>query len=149
VVPIIMTRINLVDVEDLSDQHLFAEWREMVRIPTAVRKLNGQQFTGIPDTYRMGAGHVKFFYNKLNFLHERYQQLTQELMTRNFKITIRDEDEVFFSGIVQRNQVPWEPSKEEIEISAERISVRLREKPKLHRYFGEHRDPEFFIARYK
>ena len=31
-----MTRINVVQVQELCDQHLLAEWRELTRIPNGV-----------------------------------------------------------------------------------------------------------------
>ena len=66
-----MTRINTVPVECLSDKHLLAEYRELPRIFTAVAKIydSGNQLpTDIPPNYKLGAGHVKFFYDKLLWL---------------------------------------------------------------------------------
>jgi deoxyribonuclease (pyrimidine dimer) len=33
-----MTRVNLVNVEHLADQHLFAEFRELKMVPVALRR---------------------------------------------------------------------------------------------------------------
>lgn len=60
-----MTRINLVPVSELSDQHLIAEYRELPRIFNLV--LNAQYKGKYPldfkisDTYLLGTGHVTFF----------------------------------------------------------------------------------------
>lgn len=82
-----MTRINAnIDPADLIDQHLLAEYRELVRIPNAVLKkqLSGQPVdTGkLPQDFRLGSGHVLFFYNKNAFLHRRFLALKQELSKR-------------------------------------------------------------------
>lgn len=85
-----MTRINVVDPTMLSDKHLMAEYRELPRVFTAVLKLQNQGFkpsdVDIPSSYRLGAGHVKFFYDKVEYLYYRYAQLVDELKTRNFSL---------------------------------------------------------------
>jgi deoxyribonuclease (pyrimidine dimer) len=109
-----MTRINLVPVEQLTDQHLFAEFRECKMVPKSLartlaskrrqaRHLLSTQCTGsslaatdaeirylatkltlqaIPAAYCLGKGHVSFFYDKGNYLHERYLQIRRELSLR-------------------------------------------------------------------
>ncbi len=59
-----MTRINLVPPEELCDQHLLAEHRELTRIPNAVAK-GKYHLKGQPAEYKLGEGHVRFFFNKL------------------------------------------------------------------------------------
>lgn len=82
-----MTRINVIPVTDLCDQHLLAEHRELVRIPNSL--LSGKlsfQYDDRPSEYTLGAGHVKFFTNKLRFLFTRYQSLHEECLCRGFKV---------------------------------------------------------------
>ena len=86
-----MTRINLVDPRYLTNAHLMAEYRELPRIFTSVRKLVSRGISlkevhGIPDTYKLGTGHVKFFYPKLFWLRERYITLYEELIRRGFNL---------------------------------------------------------------
>ena len=40
----------------------------------------------IPDTFRLGTGHVKFFYNKLLYLKLRYERLYNECKKRGFNV---------------------------------------------------------------
>lgn len=62
-----MTRINAnIDPADLCDQHLIAEYREMVRIPNFVLT-HPTKLNAIPDTYRLGTGHVNSFITKYVF----------------------------------------------------------------------------------
>ncbi len=78
-----MTRINVVPPEELCDQHLLAEYRELTRIPNTV--LRGKfSLEGQPDDYKLGAGHVKFFYDKLLFLRRRYKKLREACVSRGF-----------------------------------------------------------------
>lgn len=62
-----MTRINLVPPSELCDQHLLAEHRELTRIPNAVAK-GKFHLKGQPTEYKLGEGHVRFFFNKMAFL---------------------------------------------------------------------------------
>lgn len=83
-----MTRINLIDPKFLCDQHLLAEHRELTRIPNSI--LSGKyklEPHKISPEYILGIGHVTFFLNKIDFLFERYLQLHQECLNRNFAVT--------------------------------------------------------------
>jgi len=149
-----MTRINLVHVQDLADQHLFAEWREIKMVPAALRRsLRTRSIHDVSSsiglTYTLNKGHVTFFYNKMLFLFQRYKQLTDELHARDFSIAEHDPDQLFLTDIVPEMQDPfWSPSNDEIEISVDRISLRLNERPEWYRYYGKVESPEFFIELY-
>jgi len=82
-----MTRINVgVAPKELPDRLLLAEHREITRIPNAVRS-GRAKLVNIPDEFTLGTGHVKFFYNKLSYLKDRYLDLYQECCNRGFKVT--------------------------------------------------------------
>lgn len=82
-----MTRINVgVDPAELPDKLLLAEHREITRIPNAV-KSGRAKFSDIPETFRLGAGHVKFFYSRLLYLKKRYNSLYRESIKRGFNVT--------------------------------------------------------------
>ena len=55
-----MTRINLVPPEELCDQHLLAEHRELTRIPNAVAK-GKYHLKGQPAEYKLGGRACAFF----------------------------------------------------------------------------------------
>lgn len=61
-----MTRINVVPVEELCDQHLLAEHRELTRIPNAVAR-GRFSLLGQPADYKLGEGHVRFSLTSFNF----------------------------------------------------------------------------------
>lgn len=83
-----MTRINVgVDPKELPDKLLLAEHREIKRLPSNYKKrLEKNDFSGIPDTFRLGAGHVNFFLNKGFYTFCRYLQIYIECKKRGFNI---------------------------------------------------------------
>ena len=128
-----MTRINIVPVTDLYDQHLMAEYRELPRIFTYVQKLKAIP-TDIPNSYTLGKGHVKFFSDKTKFLMGRYLQLVDELLQRGYKINFdRDVLNEQYSAIDSKFKNSYTPSDEEILISRERINEKLAQKPGWYR----------------
>lgn len=92
-----MTRINVVDVNELCDQHLFAEFRELTRIPNKLRsgKLSFDK-SRIVAAYTVqtnanpygGRGHEYFFVDKLAWLERRYTALANELVERGYFIKL-------------------------------------------------------------
>ena len=81
-----MTRINVgISPTELTDKHLLAEHREIKRIPNCINK-GKYNMDGIPDRFKLGTGHVKFFYNKLFYLFTRYLELYVECKKRGFNV---------------------------------------------------------------
>lgn len=118
-----MTRINaFIPVAELSDKHLLAEHREIKRIPNMVNS-GKAKIENIPSKFTLGKGHVKFFYNKLLWLFNRYQQIRDECYKRGFNIT--DYSEAFMVWSENEYLVnDWQPDKTEIK----RIQTILRER---------------------
>ena len=131
-----MTRINLIPVEELTDQHLMAEYRELPMIAKALEKTlksrSRYQETKVSSTYVLGTGHIYFFYNKRDYLVNRYINLVRELKSRKFNIdpNARNMSWEVFDNITQ---VQWQPSAEEIEINRNRINERISLKPDWYR----------------
>ena len=81
-----MTRINVgIPPAELVNQHLIAEHREIKRIPNCIAK-GKYNMEGIPKKFKLGTGHVKFFYNKLLYLKNRYVSLYNECIKRGFNV---------------------------------------------------------------
>ena len=85
-----MTRINLVPPEELSDQHLIAEYREIFMVGSSLqRSLKSPNWKkakdSIPRQFTLNKGHVKFFYDKGNYLSNRYLELVEEMHRRSMK----------------------------------------------------------------
>ena len=81
-----MVRINLIEPKKLSDQHLIAEYNEILMLVGYMRKF--PKLIGIPDSYRLGEGHIKFFKNKLGYLAERFELLKKKRNTRGFSANL-------------------------------------------------------------
>lgn len=76
-----MTRINLIDVEELSDQNLLAEYREL---PRCIKQ--DFDLSDAPKQYTLGKGHMKWAAQYPGFLIGRYYQICNELVYRGFKL---------------------------------------------------------------
>lgn len=129
-----MTRISsTVKPSELCDQMLIAEHREIVRIPNCI-KSGKAKIENIPDFYRLGSGHVKFFYNKLGYLCNRYNELRTECIKRGFNVQNYNDA---FNDVPTKLLNIWEPDIKSIRpIIVERINERLSTM-KVIRYYGK------------
>ena len=123
-----MTRINLVNPVELNDSHLLAEHRELTRIPNNIIK-GKYSLSGVPSEYVLGAGHVKFFYNRMGFLKRRYDALHTECLERGFNVQYR-----FPEGLPVELMGDYTPTEHALRINRERIIARW---PKKARYNGQ------------
>ena len=122
-----MTRINCgIQPAQLSDAHLIAEHREIKRIPNTI-KSGKAKVENIPSSFRLGEGHVKFFYNKLFYLRKRYIQLYKECIRRGFNVTNFIEA---FDGLPTDLCYDYEPTENDKAIIQARITERLSNKNK-------------------
>lgn len=122
-----MTRINLVPPAELCDQHLLAEHRELTRIPNAVAK-GKFSLKGQPEDYKLGEGHVRFFFNKLTFLKKRYDSLHEECLARGFNV------QYFWSSDLPNEPtlgLDYEPTETALKANRERIEIRMPTKPRF------------------
>ena len=120
-----MTRINVVPVKELLDEHLRAEYREITRIPNHLVKVGMKpNMDNQPSRYTLGTGHVKFFYDKMAWLRKRFEELSIEMDTRGFK-----------TGKEWSYQLPVSLSKdykvteEDLKVNRERIIDRMPKNP--------------------
>lgn len=142
-----LTRINIIDPSLLADQHLVAEYRETPMVPAALKRTlasaRGYSKSRIPKRFTLNTGHVTFFYDKLDYLQNRYDQLISEMKSRGMN---PDPTRVLnFDGIPQHCFGSWTPSADEQLIVIERISMRLRQKTNWYRYHGTTADVEHLI----
>ena len=70
-------RINVIPMNMLADQHLFAEFREIKMLPKSLlRSWNakkGIDYSKISKHYTLNTGHGYFFYDKLNYIFKKLQ----------------------------------------------------------------------------
>lgn len=117
-----MTRINCgIPPAELTDKHLLAEHREIVRIPNCVAK-GRYSLKGQPAEFKLGAGHVKFFYDKLKYLFKRYQQIYKECVKRGFNVTYFGDA---WDNVPKELYKDYKPTERDQEIIRVRIEERL------------------------
>ena len=131
-----MTRINIVPVEELMDQHLIAEYREITMVPASLKRTLSSE-TGlnpkkIPEIYTLNKGHVYFFYNKGKYLAKRYQLLVNEMKVRGFN---PNNNRKFPVDIFKNNDLfnDWTPCLNEYDIIRERIQQKISKNPEWYR----------------
>ena len=114
-----MTRINTgIQPEELPDKLLLAELREIKRIPNVIRQ-GKYNMKGIPEEFTLGQGHVKFFYNKLKYLLDRYNALRQEALQRGFNVSDWSDA---WNGVPAQLMNDYVETKRDREILLERIA---------------------------
>lgn len=129
-----MTRINCVPVEELCNEHLLAEYKELPRISGAIWRWHEKTTTNIeglgevfvsptaPDSYCMGKGHVKFFYDKGEWLRRRFEEeIVPELERRGYNLSYTS-----YRPHPDGYNLDWVPDENAKEICRERIKERLK-----------------------
>jgi len=122
-----MTRINCIPVQELTNKHLMAEYYELPRVFTlAQAAFNRDDIKNIPCEYTLGKGHVRFFYDKIGFLHDRYNDLYIELVNRNYKLNTYKFNQIIKTVLLLPNSLynDWTPTKDAQTINRKRINKR-------------------------
>jgi deoxyribonuclease (pyrimidine dimer) len=134
-----MVRINLIDPSALADQHLVAEYNEILMLLGYVRRYPDAE--GIPQRYTLGKGHIKFFKDKLSYIRDRHEQLKTEMRKRGF-VPLQSIDLKEFPLSLHNN---WKPDAKAIKAIKERIIAKLRMKPQYYRYHSKTQPIELLV----
>jgi deoxyribonuclease (pyrimidine dimer) len=129
-----MTRINAgIQVEKLTDQHLVAEYREILRVGTLFKKRieADKKFNDVPLNFVFGKGHVSFFFSKGYFINQRWQQLVHEMKNRGFNPTLKFLDH--WEGYPQYN-LDYVPPIDVTKLVKERIKSNIQNQKSPIRY---------------
>lgn len=114
-----------------------AEYRELPMVHGSLKRslksARGFDKKRIPPKYTLNTGHVTFFYNKGLFLYKRYESLIEELFSRGYEISPR-ERKVEWSIFPEEFWKDFYPNNEDRAVNAERIVLRLNEKPDFYHY---------------
>lgn len=133
-----MTRINVVDVSQLTDQHLMAEYRELPMVAGSLRRSlrSKRGIPKIPDQYVLGRNHVTFFYDKGKFLHKRYNALIKELHKRGYNLDANREAD--FDTFINNNLYnDWCVSDNDVTVNSERLNEKLLSKLNWYKYYSK------------
>jgi len=134
-----MVRINLIDPKSLADQHLIAEYDEILMLLAYVRKYPKEE--EISQEYCLGKGHIRFFKNKLLYLKKRHELLKKEMKKRGFKTKKTIDLKQFPSKLAK----DWKPKTKDIAVIKKRIIQRINKKPRWYRYYRIKRSKKFLI----
>ena len=137
-----MTRINLVPPAELTDQHLFAEFREIKMVPKSLaRSIAARGAAGvlqrIPPAFTLNTGHVTFFYDKGAYLRERYTALKAELDNRSINYNRESELDPDGTMLDPMWSQPYTPTPQALEIIRARIAERIAFRPGWYRFQGK------------
>lgn len=126
-----MVRINLVNPKSLMDQHLIAEYNEILMLFGHVDKHS--EIRNQPDSYKLGTGHITFFKNKLKYLKDRHELIKKEMKARGFKPT----KTISLSKYPVSYRNDWTPKKKDFIVIKKRLSEKIAMKPEYYRYKGK------------
>lgn len=131
-----MTRINLPDPVFLTDEHLGGERHEITRAfaLAAAWRARGCD-TPIPPTFRLGPGHVAFFYPRLGWVARRYEALTEEWIARGFAAT---------PLTLPVDGADWTPTASDMALSVARLREALGRSKRVQHYRGVRVGSDFY-----
>lgn len=124
-----MTRVNAVPVEELSDQHLKAEWNEICRCVK-----HDYNLSDAPDVYTLGPGHVKWARKHARFCFKRYAELEQEMKYRGFQTNFSAVDLLNRFRATFINSLDYTVTDADLEINRARITERYLRKPSWYKW---------------
>jgi len=134
-----MVRVNLISPKLLSDQHLIAEYNELLMLRGYIKKY--PKLTEIPKNYCLGKGHMMFFKNKAGYLKQRHEQIKMEMKKRGFATRVN-----FNISQLPKNLIKnWKPKHGDLNIIKARIIWKINNKPNYYRYYGEKKSKNFFL----
>lgn len=136
-----MVRINILHPKFLSDQHLIAEYDEILMLFGYVKKHPQTHFNEIPKNYKLGEGHILFFKNKLSYLKKRFERIKSEMQKRGFNA----KKEISLNKFEKKLLNDWKPSKGDEKLIKKRIISKINLKPKYYRYYKRNKPKNFFI----
>lgn len=123
-----MTRINCIPPSELTSRHLVAEYRELPRVfglvRAAIARGERPDDPRNPAEYRLGAGHIRFFYPRLGFLAKRQATLIAEMQARGYQPLFIYADRLL-DGFPPAWCADWIPTAEAMALNRTRLTERL------------------------
>ena len=121
-----MTRINVIPVQELSDQWLIAEYRELPRA------LKGNfSLKNAPENYVLGTGHIKWARKYALFTHKRMYDIIKEMDYRGFKHTFSADLSKYITLEMNND---YKVRKADVELNRARLIKKYLAKPSFYRW---------------
>ena len=134
-----MVRINLINPKNLADQHLIAEYNEILMLLGHLDKF--PIIKSQPKEYCLGKGHINFFKDKIKYLKERHEIIKKEMKKRGFKISKTINIKKYPKKYINN----WKPKEKDKEIIKKRLIYKINLKPTYYRYYKIKKNKLFFI----
>ena len=131
-------RINIINPKYLTDNHLIAEYRE-TKMATyyyvkSKNSKNGIDKSRISERYTLNKGHGYMWFNKFQFISDRFDSIVEEMRARGFKTNFT---ELNFTDIDEEAFGDFEPNQGDKRINLDRILIRIAKQPKWYKYRGK------------
>lgn len=121
-----MTRINVVPVDELSDQHLIAEYRELPRVIK-----QDIDVSDAPEKYCLGKGHMKWARKHWAYCFLRFNELVKEMHHRGFKTSYT----VLPDGKIDTNVYGYYVvGPKDVKLNIDRLVEKYKMKPNFYRW---------------
>ncbi|MEM4398440.1 MAG: pyrimidine dimer DNA glycosylase/endonuclease V [Candidatus Nitrosocaldus sp.] len=129
-----MVRVNLIDSLYLTDQHLIAEYNEILMLISYLRRypLRHYDVTRIPKRFTLGKGHMIFFKDKVLYLKRRHDSIREEMGKRGY-VSRRVLSIDGFPSIMLND---WLPDEQDVMLIKSRLVDKVRTKPWFYTYYG-------------
>lgn len=124
-----MTRINVIPVSELSDQHLIAEYHELPRV--LKQDIN---ICAAPDCYVLGVGHMRWACRYWKYTYNRFFEICDEMMYRGFRTNFTPKSLGKYTARFCNSDGEYTPTIRDIELNRARIREKYNKKPGFYKW---------------
>lgn len=122
-----MFRINLIPVQELKKELLLSEFYNIPRVFDLIRRqvAAGRRPTDchIPERYSLDKGHLRFFYDKGQWVMNRYDEVKQEMFRRG--LIISSAPNKMISDLPPEWLGDWFPNDDDIRVSLSLVAEKV------------------------
>ena len=126
-----------INPKNLTDEHLFAESRELKMLPSLFKRVGIKNINKVPIEFTLGRGHMLFLLYKAIYTLKRYHQVLSECHRRNISV----DDESYRWDIYQKSAFnsDYQETGDEKQILINRISEKIKNSPKEYFHYNHKR----------
>lgn len=125
-----------INPKNLTDEHLFAESRELKMLPSLYERVGDNSINKVPKEFTLGKGHMLFFLYKPTYTWHRYDDVLFECYKRGFNV----KNEYYRWDVYQKSKCleQYTETGKEADIVKQRIIERIQNSPKEYfHYYGK------------
>ena len=125
-----------INPKNLTDEHLFAESRELKMLPSLYERVGDNSRNKVPKEFTLGKGHMLFFLYKPAYTWHRYDDVLFECYKRGFNV----KNEYYRWDVYQKSKCleQYAETGKEADIVKHRIVERIQNSTKEYfHYYGK------------